>query len=77
MRSFLSNKNPTRQTAKQPGSRSHIEIHEVSKTYPNGTHVLDQISLNIQPSELVSIIGTSGCGKSTLLKLVGALSPLS
>jgi len=36
MRSFLSNKNPTRQTAKQPGSRSHIEIHEVSKTYPNG-----------------------------------------
>src|SRR6266403_3299188 len=77
MRSFLSNKNPTRQTAKQPGSRSHIEIHEVSKTYPNGTHVLDQISLNIQPSELVSIIGPSGCGKSTLLKLVAGLSPLS
>ncbi len=76
MRSFLSNKNPTRQTAKQPGSRSHIEIHEVSKTYPNGTHVLDQISLNIQPSELVSIIGPSGCGKSTLLKLVAGLEPV-
>jgi len=77
MRSFLSNKNPTQQAAKQPGSRSHIEIREVSKTYPNGTHVLDRICLNIQPSELVSIIGPSGCGKSTLLKLVAGLSPLS
>src|SRR5258707_14457508 len=66
-----------RQTAELPASRSHIEIREVSKTYPNGTHVLDQISLNIQPSELVSIIGPSGCGKSTLLKLVAGLSPLS
>jgi NitT/TauT family transport system ATP-binding protein len=77
MRSFLSSKNPTQQTAKPQGSRSHIEIREVSKTYPNGTHVLDRISLNIQPSELVSIIGPSGCGKSTLLKLVAGLSPLS
>jgi NitT/TauT family transport system ATP-binding protein len=77
MRSFLSNQNPTQQTAKPQGGRSHIEIREVSKTYPNGTHVLDRISLNIQPSELVSIIGPSGCGKSTLLKLVAGLSPLS
>ena len=66
-----------RQTAELPASRSHIEIREVSKTYPNGTHVLDRISLNIHPSELVSIIGPSGCGKSTLLKLVAGLSPLS
>jgi NitT/TauT family transport system ATP-binding protein len=77
MRSFLSNQSPTQQTAKPQGGRSHIEIREVSKTYPNGTHVLDRISLNIQPSELVSIIGPSGCGKSTLLKLVAGLSPLS
>src|SRR5260370_16976590 len=66
-----------RQTAELPASRSHIEIREGSKTYPNGTHVLDRISLNIHPSELVSIIGPSGCGKSTLLKLVAGLSPLS
>lgn len=77
MRSFLSNQNPTQQAGKSPGRVSHIEIREVSKTYPNGTHVLDRISLNIQPSELVSIIGPSGCGKSTLLKLVAGLSPLS
>jgi NitT/TauT family transport system ATP-binding protein len=65
------------QTIGQNVSRSHIEIREVSKTYPNGTHVLDRISLNIYPSELVTIIGPSGCGKSTLLKLVAGLSPLS
>ena len=77
MRSLLSKTNPIPQTGVQNGNRSHIEIREVSKTYPNGTHVLDRISLNIQPSELVSIIGSSGCGKSTLLKLVAGLSPLS
>ena len=77
MRSLLSKTNPIPQTGVQNGNRSHIEIREVSKTYPNGTHVLDRISLNIQPSELVSIIGPSGCGKSTLLKLVAGLSPLS
>lgn len=65
------------QTAGQPASRSHIEIREVNKTYPNGTHVLDRICLNIHPSEFVSIIGPSGCGKSTLLKLIAGLSPLS
>jgi NitT/TauT family transport system ATP-binding protein len=77
MRSFLSNQNPTQQAGRPTGRVSHIEIREVSKTYPNGTHVLDRISLNIQPSELVGIIGPSGCGKSTLLKLVAGLSPLS
>jgi NitT/TauT family transport system ATP-binding protein len=77
MRSLLSKRNPIPQTGVQNGNRSHIEIREVSKTYPIGTHVLDRISLNIQPSELVSIIGPSGCGKSTLLKLVAGLSPLS
>jgi NitT/TauT family transport system ATP-binding protein len=36
------------------------------------------VSLNVQPSEFVSLIGPSGCGKSTILSIVaGFLNPSS
>lgn len=36
-------------------------------------HVLDDISLDIEPNSFVSLIGASGCGKSTLLKIFAGL----
>ena len=36
-------------------------------------NILDNINLNIQSGEFVSIVGSSGCGKSTLLRLIGGL----
>ena len=35
---------------------------------------LDNINLNVQQGELVSIIGHSGCGKSTVLNLIAGLT---
>lgn len=54
-----------------------LELHHLSKTYPNGTAALRQLNLSIQAGEAVAIVGGSGCGKSTLLRLISGLEQAS
>jgi NitT/TauT family transport system ATP-binding protein len=52
---------------------SVVEINAVSKEFKGGTVALQDIDLQIEQGEFVSLIGPSGCGKSTLLRLIGDL----
>jgi len=54
-----------------------IELNNVSFTYregePDAVPALQDLSLNIEPGQLVAIIGHNGSGKSTLVKLLTAV----
>src|SRR5947207_14573462 len=50
-----------------------LSLERVGKTYPNGVHALDAITLGVVPGEIVVVIGGSGCGKSTLLRAISGL----
>jgi putative ABC transport system ATP-binding protein len=52
---------------------SLIELHQVTKIYPNGLKALDQFDLQIDRGEWVSVMGPSGSGKTTLLNLIGLM----
>ncbi|MCS4194923.1 ABC-type multidrug transport system ATPase subunit [Salinibacter ruber] len=49
-----------------------LTIENVSKTYPNGTRALDDVSLTIPPG-MFGLLGPNGAGKSTLMRTVAAL----
>ena len=53
-----------------------ISIKDLSYSYPDGTHVLDSIDLELKMGEFVTLMGPNGCGKSTLSRhLNGLLRP--
>jgi putative spermidine/putrescine transport system ATP-binding protein len=50
----------------------HLEIRHIGKRFKSRT-VLENISFDVGPRELVSIVGPSGVGKTTLLKIIARL----
>ena len=60
-------------------TRVRVIVDRVSKTYRDGVGrevpALQEVSLTVEPEELVAIVGPSGCGKSTLLNIIAGLLP--
>ena len=59
-----------------------LVLRDLSKTYFDpyaGAHVtaVEEVSLEVQQGEFVSIVGPSGCGKTTLLNMIAGFIPAS
>jgi len=50
----------------------HLVIRDLSKTYPNGTRALKDVSLDV-PKGMFGLLGRNGAGKSTLMRIIATL----
>ncbi|MCC5606622.1 peptidase domain-containing ABC transporter [Nostoc sp. CHAB 5834] len=57
--------------------RGHISFHNVTFRYhsESETNVLENLNFEIQPEQMVAVVGRSGSGKTTLSKLILGLYP--
>ncbi|WND01898.1 energy-dependent translational throttle protein EttA [Temperatibacter marinus] len=49
------------------------QMQNLTKTYPGGKTVLDNITLNFLPDAKIAVIGHNGAGKSTLMKIMAGI----
>ncbi|MGH3146195.1 MAG: phosphonate ABC transporter ATP-binding protein [Rubrobacter sp.] len=50
-----------------------VEVHSITKVYPNGTRALSEVTFPAGSGEFVVIVGKSGAVKSTLLRCINGL----
>ncbi|MGB8215067.1 MAG: ABC transporter ATP-binding protein [Anaerolineales bacterium] len=53
-----------------PASEGRITFEGVCFRYEDGVHVIQDISLDIPPGEILALVGPSGAGKSTIFNLI-------
>ena len=50
-----------------------IEFENVTKSFADGTKVLDGLNLHIPAGKITVLVGTSGCGKTTTLRMINRM----
>jgi subfamily B ATP-binding cassette protein MsbA len=53
-----------------PAIEGHVEFKNVNFAYGDGPAVLNDISFEVKPGEVVALVGLSGAGKSTIVDLI-------
>ena len=54
-----------------------IAFEDVNKVYPDGTHAVHDLNLDVRDGEFVVLVGPSGCGKTTALRMVAGLEEIT
>ncbi len=57
-------------------STGSVGCRGLSVAFESARSILDQLDLDVQGGEIVSLLGPSGCGKSTLLRAIAGLQPI-
>ncbi len=52
------------------GGPGRLDLHDAGLVWPDGTRVLETVSLSVLPGQKVAVVGPSGGGKSTLAALM-------
>jgi putative ATP-binding cassette transporter len=63
------------QTVESRRAGQGLEISSLDVDRPDGSRLLEDIRLNVAPSEAVLLTGSSGLGKSTLLRVLAGIWP--
>jgi ATP-binding cassette subfamily B protein len=50
--------------------KGKIEFKDVSFVYPSGVQIFDNLSISVEPGQVVGFVGSTGSGKTTLIKLL-------
>ncbi|MCC6483639.1 MAG: ABC transporter ATP-binding protein [Armatimonadetes bacterium] len=53
-----------------PDLKGHIEIKDITFGYDKNKPILKNVSLEVQPGEMIGLVGKTGAGKSTFINLV-------
>lgn len=56
---------------------SFLRLEQVEKRWPDGTHAVRGVKLEIARGEFVVLLGPSGCGKTTTLRMIAGLEHTS
>ena len=56
---------------------AEIVLDRVTKSYPDGTTAVKDLSVSIADGEFIILVGPSGCGKSTTLNMIAGLEEIT
>ncbi|HEY3105728.1 MAG TPA: sn-glycerol-3-phosphate ABC transporter ATP-binding protein UgpC [Gaiellaceae bacterium] len=59
------------------GSVAEITLEKLNKVYPDGTHAVRDLDLEVDDGQFVVFVGPSGCGKTSALRMIAGLEPIS